>query len=94
MRGLELLRAVSNSPGAAVLHGEFRRGLKDLQDLTIAFPDSKQSRDEANTIDNPTQFVATQERRGRELSPTPEPAAPEPGTRSVTKVRDREIEME
>ncbi len=91
-RGLDLLRAVSNSPGAAVLHAEFRRGLKDLQDAVLQpFPDSKQSRDEANTIANPTQFTATQERLGRELIPD----APEPGADNrPAKGRDREIDME
>jgi hypothetical protein len=68
-KGLDVLRAVSNSPHTAVLHAEFRRGLKDLQDLTVAFPDSMKSRDEANTIANPTSYIATQERLGRDITP-------------------------
>jgi hypothetical protein len=62
-------RAVSNSAGAAPLHAEFRRGLKDLQDAVLqAFPQSKLSRDEPNTIANPTQYTSTQERLGRPLT--------------------------
>lgn len=76
---LEVARGVSNSPGAAVLHGEFRRGLKDLQDHVLqAFPESKLSRDEANTVANPTQYMATQERLGNE----------------VGKAKERDIDMD
>ena len=95
---IDALRAVSNSPGAAVLHAEARRGLKDLQDAVLqAFPDSKLSRDEANTIANPTPYVATQERLGRELAPdvdVPTSRAPGAGERTAEATRDREIEMD
>lgn len=62
-------RAASDSSHAAPLHAEFRRGLKDLQDAVLqAFPQSKLSRDEPNTIANPTQYTSTQERLGRPLT--------------------------
>jgi hypothetical protein len=40
---------------SSTLFGEWRRGLKDLQDLVLqAFPESHKSRDEPGTTANPT----------------------------------------
>jgi hypothetical protein len=69
-KALETLRQFSNSPHLAPLFAEWRRGLKDAQDVVLnAFPDSHKSRDEPNTVGNPTQYIATQERLGRDLEP-------------------------
>jgi hypothetical protein len=62
----KILESLTDPKQYAVLDGEFRRGLKDLQDAVIvAFPDSMKSRDEPGTIANP-QMIVTEEIKGKE----------------------------
>src|SRR6185312_15723139 len=60
-----IMESLTDPRQYAVLEGEFRRGLKDLQDVVLhAFPDSMGSRDEPGTIANPTSFMVTEEIKG------------------------------
>ena len=61
-------RDISNSHHAAPMWGEWRRGLKDLQDSVLhAFPDSQRIREEAGTIGSPTSQEVFLNKTGREL---------------------------
>jgi hypothetical protein len=51
----------------AALNAAFRLGLKDMQDATLAFPESQKSRDEPGSIGNPTQHMVTEQVKGMSL---------------------------
>jgi hypothetical protein len=63
----QVLDSLADPTQYAVLGAEWRRGLKDLQDLTVAFPDPMGRRDEAGTIGSPTPQIVTQEIQGKDL---------------------------
>lgn len=64
--GLEMVRDVSNSAGAAPLHAAFRLGLKELQD-NIGVMSPGQGRDEPGSIANPTSQLVTEQMNGNEV---------------------------
>lgn len=96
------IRSVSDSPHAAVLWSEGRRGLKDLQDaVLVAFPDSMKSRDEAGTIANPTSQLVTEDMKGVNVDTTTDTISQEVDFRSylaqppaIEHTPSPEIEME
>ncbi len=63
-------RAVSNSPGAALLHALVRQGAVDeiLTQILPAFPESVKSVPESGQILEPTQALVTQEMTGRQMN--------------------------
>ncbi len=61
-------RDISNSHHAAPLWGEWRRGLKDLQDVFLQpLPDSMKIHEEPGTIGCPTSQEVFLNKTGREL---------------------------
>jgi hypothetical protein len=61
----QFTRDISNDPGAAPLHAAWRGGLKDLQEIIPAFPDSLKIREEPGSIASPTPQLITEGMTGR-----------------------------
>lgn len=67
-QAVEVARAISDSPGAAAIHGFVRQGTKEFaQNVLPAFPDSPRAVEEPGVMGNPTPQLITAQIKGAEV---------------------------